>query len=146
MAWCSSCFLGFYQNNVGTFVCLFFCIVHVRREMINKQWVAGFLFFRDLFVPWGDWRERKRKRAGLDGKGREKRGFFLPFPSSHRPPRTFPAVASMRRREVEVIPDFPFQWVWLTNSPFRTRNCQMSRPGYEGISFLKLSLSDSSYS
>ena len=37
---------------------------------------------------WGGWGERKRKRAGHDGKGnREER--LPPFPSSHRSPRAF---------------------------------------------------------
>ena len=34
-----------------------------------------------LSPPRGGWGGRKRKLAGHDGKG--------PFPSSHRPPRTF---------------------------------------------------------
>jgi len=72
-------------------------------------------------VPWGDWRERKRKRAGLDGKGkREERLFpaFSLFPSS---PAYFPSgslCAEERGGELrgiidvlEVIPDFPFQRV-----------------------------------
>ena len=41
-----------------------------------------------LFVLWGGWGERKRERAGHDGKGkREER--LPPFSSSHRSPRAF---------------------------------------------------------
>jgi len=36
-------------------------------------------------VLWGGWGERKRERAGHDGKGEERRE----APSSHRPPHTY---------------------------------------------------------
>ena len=37
----------------------------------------------------GEAGEKKRKRAGHDGKGKDRRQASPPFPSSHRPPRAF---------------------------------------------------------
>ena len=42
------------------------------------------------FVLWAGWGERKRERAGHDGKGKErKKERFPPFPSSRGSPRAF---------------------------------------------------------
>ena len=46
------------------------------------------LYCGEAFVLWGGWGERKRERAGHDGKGEERRE-APPFPSSHRSPRAF---------------------------------------------------------
>ena len=53
--------------------------------------VTSFKLFSNLSFyacVYGGWEERKRERAGQDGRGkREER--LPPFPSSHRPPRAF---------------------------------------------------------
>ena len=39
----------------------------------NVDSMNNYLLHRGLFVLWGGWGERKRERAGHDGKGEERR-------------------------------------------------------------------------
>ena len=56
--------------------------------LTETDWALSSEEASGIFVLWGGWGERKRKRAGNHGKGKEKRE-FPPFPSSHRPRRSF---------------------------------------------------------
>ena len=65
-------------------------VLNTRKLQLGKPVaLSTSLLHRSFFVLWGGWGERKRERAGHNGKGEERIETFSPFPSSHRLPRAF---------------------------------------------------------
>jgi len=65
----------------------------IRKEFIQDRLVTrastSLSSAETSLLLWGGWGERKRKRAGHDGKWKERREAPAPSPSSHRPQRAF---------------------------------------------------------
>ena len=74
-------------SKLTVFVCVV-CTNSVSNKVNALSPTEASLYCGEAFVLWGGWRERKRERAGHDGKGEERRE-LPPFSSSHRPPRAF---------------------------------------------------------